>query len=170
MLGGGRAESSQGPKKGGEGRKAAGGRVIGKDWNPERPREGRGIGKAEIDLGDRWTVEGRGEGLGGSMVQSCPLKPMLINLHPCPHKVFSRVKVKKETGNRSRESISFSFFIQVPLESSALVPCLATGCLAGSLPHPTGLGSQSCLAQSLLHPSPPAGLCLPFWHDLLWDT
>lgn len=59
-LGGGRAESSQGPKKGGERRKTAGGRVIGKDWCPEKQREGRGVRKAEIHWGG-----GRGCGWGG---------------------------------------------------------------------------------------------------------
>lgn len=84
-LGGGRAESSQGPKKGGERRKTAGGRVIGKDWSPEKQREDRGVRKAEIHWGGGrgwgwvgggfggWIVEGRGDGLGGSMLQICPL-------------------------------------------------------------------------------------------------
>ena len=103
-----------------------------------------------------WGVDSGGKGRWAWRVYAAnlSLEPLPINLQLCLHKVFSRGKVKKETGNRRRESISFSSFILVPLESSALVPCPATGCLAGSLPHPAGLGSSHVWPSSFCTPAP----------------
>lgn len=93
----GRAESSQGPKKGGEGRKAAGGRVTGKDWSPERQRVGRGVRKAVMHWGAVGVVDSGLKGRGAWRVYAgkLPLEPLLINLQLCPHKAFSRVRVRK---------------------------------------------------------------------------
>lgn len=150
-AGRGRAESSQGPKNGGEGRRAAGGRVTGKDWSHGRQREGRGVRRAAMHWrrGEgcrQWT-----EGERGLESLCWEAAPWASAYHPAtlPSQSFSRVRVKRETRNRGRERLSFSSFIQVPLESSVMVPWPATGCLAGSLPPPhQGLGSRSCLAQT----------------------
>lgn len=177
----GRARRGEGrelprPKEGGGGGKAAGGRVIGKDWSPERQREGRGVRKAEIKWGGwGWGGGGKGRGAWSIYAAKLPLEALLINLQLCPHKLFSGVKVKKETGNRRRESISFSFFIQVPLESSALVPCPATGCQAGSLPHSHRPGVVVMSGPVPPAPQPPSRALSSFlsWFTvgyMMWDV